>query len=301
VDTLKTHEIGIEDNFFELGGDSLAAVTLMIKIEKLFGTRHSLSLLLENPTIFQLAEVLSQEQASIVMPLLITLSENKTACPFYLAASGHGDRIRFANLAEQLNGSCTLHMLQPPVPSGNSSNHLSIETIAKAYAEAILNRNEAPGYIGGFSIGGITALETARILAEQDKPPRGVLLLDTVFPLWPLKSPALFWLFRSFSKFFHLNKTVINGRYLGVMFADSGITTQLIALQNHKIKPFDYPVGLFITTGMKPFNLWIFSKWSDIFSNLTRHSITGSHGGIFQPPHLQNLVNAILTYIKATD
>jgi len=49
TDTLKTHDIGIEDNFFELGGDSLAAVTLMIKIEQLFGKRYSLSLLLENP------------------------------------------------------------------------------------------------------------------------------------------------------------------------------------------------------------------------------------------------------------
>lgn len=296
VDTLKTREIGIEDNFFELGGDSLAAVTLMVKIEQLFGTRHSLSLLLENPTISQLAEVLSQEQASIVMPLLITLSENKTARPFYLAASGHGDIIRFSNLAEKLNGSCTLHMLQPPPPS---DCYLSIEAIAKAYAEAILNRNEAPGYIGGFSIGGIMALETARILIEQGKPPTGVLLLDTVYPHWPLKSPVLFWLLRYFSRFFHLNKTVINGRYLEVMFADPGIVTQLLAVQNHKIKPFDYPVVLFISTGMKPIKLWALSKWSDILSNLTRHPISGSHGEIFQPPHLQILANAILTHIKA--
>jgi len=297
ISTLKTHKIGIEDNFFELGGDSLAAVTLMIKIEKLFGTRHSLSLLLENPTISQLANVLSQEQASITMPLLITLSENKSTCPFYLAASGHGDMIRFANLAEQLNGSCTLHMLQPPSPS---DSYLTIEAIAKAYAEAILNQNEAPGYIGGFSIGGITALETARILIGLGKPPKGILLLDTVYPRWPLKSPVLFWLLRFFSKLFHLNKTVINGRYLDVMLKDPGIVTQLLAVQSYKIKPFDYPVVLFISTGMKPIKLWALSKWSDIFSNLTRHSISGSHGEIFQPPHLQILVNAILAHIKAS-
>lgn len=297
VDTLKTHEIGIEDNFFELGGDSLAAVTLMMKIEQLFGIRHSLSLLLENPTISLLAEVLSQKQASVVTPLLITLSENKTACPFYLAASGHGDRIRFANLAEKLGGSCTLHMLQPPAPS---DSYLSIEAIANAYAEAILKRNEAPGYIGGFSIGGITALETARILAEQGKRPRGILLLDTVYPRWPLKSHLLFWLLRSFAKLFRLNKAVINGRYLEVMFADPGIATQLLAIQHHKIKPFEYPVVLFMSAGMKPFNLWTFSKWSNVLGNLTRHPISGSHGGIFQPPHLQNLVNAIRMHIKAS-
>ena len=298
VDALKTHDIGVDDNFFELGGDSLAAVTLMIKIEQLFGTRHALSLLLENPTISQLAEVLSLEQASIVTPLLITLSENKAACPFYLAASGHGDRIRFANLAKQLNGSCTLHMLQPPTPSDKP---LSIEDLAKAYAEAILQQNKAPGFIGGFSIGGIAALETARILAEQGKPPRGVLLLDTAYPRWPLKSPVLFWLLHAFSKCFHLNKAVINGRYLGIMFADPGIATQLLALQNHHIKPYHYPVVLFISTGMQPLNCWVFSKWSKIFSKLTRQTIPGTHGGIFQPPHLQHLVTAIRAHIKTAD
>lgn len=298
TDTLKTHAIGIEDNFFELGGDSLAAVTLMIKIEQVFGNRHSLSLLLENPTISQLAEVLSQEQASKAMPLLITLSKNKTACPFYLAASGHGDSIRFSSLAEELNEICTLHMLQPPA---QSDEYLSIEAIANAYANAILNRNEAPGYIGGFSIGGIVALETARILKEQGKPQRGILLLDTVYPRWPLKSPILFWLLRSVSKLFHLNKTVVNGRYLEVMFADPGITAQLLALQNHTIKSFDDPAVLFISTGMRPLSLWLFSKWSDIFSNLTHYSISGMHGGIFQPPHLQSLVNAIRKHIQMNE
>ena len=295
VDTLKTHEIGITDNFFELGGDSLAAVTLMIKIEQLFGTRHSLSLLMENPTITQLAEVLNQEKTAIITPLLITLSEDKTACPFYLAASGHGDIIRFSDLAEKLNGNCALHMLQPPPPSDNYS---SIESIANAYAAAILSRDEAPGYIGGFSIGGITALETARILIEQGKPPKGVFLLDTVYPRWPMKSPALFWLLRFLSKLLRLNKAVINGRYLEILLSDPGIITQLLAVQNHKIKPFAYPAVLFISTGLKPIKLWALSKWSTIFTELKRHPISGSHGEIFQPPHLQVLADAIVSHIK---
>ncbi len=297
VDTLKTHEIGTEDNFFELGGDSLAAVTLMIKIEQLFGARFSLSLLLENPTISLLANVLAQEQASIALPLLIPLSKNNGAHLFYLAASGHGDIMRFAGLADHLDGICTLHMLQPPA---SSEDYLSIESIAKAYAEAILGQDEAPGYIGGFSIGGITALETARILVERGKPPKGVFLLDSVYPRWPMKSPVLFWLLRSLSKFFRLNKTVINGRYLEVMFADPGIVTQLLAVQSYQIKPFSYqPAVLFISTGMKPIKLWALAKWSDIFSVLTLHRISGSHGEIFQPPHLQVLADAIRAHIDA--
>jgi amino acid adenylation domain-containing protein len=297
VDTLKTTEIGIEDNFFELGGDSLAAVTLMIKIEQLFGKRYSLSLLLENPTISQLANAIQQEIDVTVIPLTISLTENNVNPPFYLAASGHGDIMRFTNLAEKLSYDCALTMLQPPAPS---EKYLTVEDIANAYAEAILRETSEPVYIGGFSIGGIAALETARILIEKGHPPKGILLIDTVYPRWPLKSPVLFWLFRYLSKFFNFNKFVVNGRYLGEMFNDPGIITQLLAWKNHDIKPFDEPAILFISAGMKPIKLWTLSKWTDVFRkhNLIRHSISGSHGEIFLPPHLDVLVQAIRYHLR---
>jgi amino acid adenylation domain-containing protein len=297
VDTLKLSEIGIDDNFFELGGDSLAAVTLMVKIEQLFGKRYSLSLLLENPTISQLAEAIKSEIDEKVIPLILQLTENNQKTPFYLAASGHGDIMRFTHLAGKLNDVCALTMLQPPTPD---EKYTTMESIAKAYAEVILNQNTEVGYIGGFSIGGIAALETARILIKQGKPPKGILLIDTVYPRWPLKSPVLFWGFRFLSKFFNLNNFVVNGRYLGEMFNDPGIITQLLAWKNHDIQPFDEPVILFISAGMKPIKLWTLSKWSDVFRkhNLIRHSISGSHGEIFLPPHLDVLADAIRYHIK---
>jgi amino acid adenylation domain-containing protein len=297
VDTLKTNEIGIEDNFFELGGDSLAAVTLMIKIEQLFGKRYSLSLLLENPTISQLATAIQQEIDVTTIPLTISLTENNENVPFYLAASGHGDIMRFTNLAAKLSDVCAVTMLQPPVPS---EKYATVQDIANAYAEAILSETSEPVYIGGFSIGGISALETARILIEKGHPPKGILLIDTVYPRWPLKSPVLFWLFRYLSKFFNFNKLVVNGRYLGEMFNDPGIITQLLAWKNHDIEPFDEPAILFISAGMKPIKLWTLSKWTDVFRqhNLIRHSISGSHGEIFLPPHLEVLQRAIRYHIR---
>jgi thioesterase domain-containing protein len=97
-----------------------------------------------------------------------------------------------------------------------------------------------------------------------------------------------------------LNNFVVNGRYLGEMFNDPGIITQLLAWKNHDIQPFDEPVILFISAGMKPIKLWTLSKWSDVFRkhNLIRHSISGSHGEIFLPPHLDVLADAIRYHIK---
>ncbi|MDZ8052915.1 MAG: alpha/beta fold hydrolase [Aulosira sp. ZfuVER01] len=55
---LGIHPIGITDNFFDLGGHSLIAVRLFAEIEKAFGKTLPLSILLQAPTIEQLAHFL---------------------------------------------------------------------------------------------------------------------------------------------------------------------------------------------------------------------------------------------------
>jgi acyl-coenzyme A synthetase/AMP-(fatty) acid ligase/acyl carrier protein len=52
--------ISIRDNFFELGGDSLQAVRLFSEMEKIFDKNLSLTLLLEAPTIQELANRLQE-------------------------------------------------------------------------------------------------------------------------------------------------------------------------------------------------------------------------------------------------
>ncbi len=58
--------IGTGDNFFSLGGHSLKMVAVQLKIEKQLGCRLSLKTLLENPTVGQLADAISD--AEIVRP-----------------------------------------------------------------------------------------------------------------------------------------------------------------------------------------------------------------------------------------
>ncbi|MCP3850257.1 MAG: amino acid adenylation domain-containing protein [Gammaproteobacteria bacterium] len=294
-EVLDKHELSITDNFFDFGGDSLSAIKLIKKIEILVGHHCPLSFILENSTIEQQAEVLSRELPLAAVPLLTTLSENNNAASLYLAASGHGDAIRFSKLATELGDVCSLHMLQP---SGESIEHKTIEELAHCYAELIMIREEPAGYIGGFSIGGITALETARILTEKGQPPLGVLLLDTVYPHRLLKSPILYSLLRLISKIPLFNQIPINGRRLDTMLNDPGIRTQLMALREYHLVNYNGPVSLFISSGLWG-KKWFFSYWKPfIGANLKHYSITGMHGGIFQAPHLRVLSNAIKAYLK---
>ena len=101
---LNTPTVGLTDNFFDLGGDSLAAVSILTGIEKLLGRRVPMYLLTEHPTIEQLALVLKSDVKAPGM--LIELGSGGGQVPLYLAASGHGDLLRFQNLAQALGSAC---------------------------------------------------------------------------------------------------------------------------------------------------------------------------------------------------
>lgn len=288
IKTLSSKQISIYDNFFELGGDSLSAVSLMIAIEQLTGIRQPLSFLLEYPSIAEQASVLHQKVST---NSLITLSNHANAITIFIAASGNGDFLRLKNLAKAMGNICNIHMLQP---SEEAEKKLSIHTIAQYYADLIMPYTNAPYYLSGFSIGGITALETAKILIEQNKAPEGIILLDSIYPRWPLQSPWLFKLVEFSIKLFGLNHISINNRKLEVMLNDTGIKSQIKLLSSHKIQAVDLPIELILTKKMWMFHPLIFSSWLKLFKNrLTKHSVTGLHGEMFQQPHLEQLTTIL--------
>jgi len=61
VNILRLERVGIHDNFIELGGHSLLGTVLISRIRKVFGVELPLNVILEKPTIAQLAGVIEQE------------------------------------------------------------------------------------------------------------------------------------------------------------------------------------------------------------------------------------------------
>jgi len=293
-DILKTKKIGVECNFFSLGGDSLSALILLSAIDNQFSRKLPLSTLLQNPTVSLLATVLIKHQHTHK----VTLSEqkHKQATPIFLAASGHGDALRFMPLATELGDSFTLHMLQPSM-LGSFANYQTIEQLANFYATEIeqYNSQYAP-IIAGFSIAGITALETARKLEERGIRINQLILIDTVYPNW---TPARILLWRTgrwLVKVMRLKHLQIGKRTLGSLFYDPGLNGQILALKNYKPKNYKpkytvLPVMLVISSGFHGWYYFLFRPWKKIFNSaLKEKKINGFHGNIFTKKNVVKLV-----------
>lgn len=295
---LRRNDISVSDNFFEIGGDSLAAVDILAGMETLLGKRVPLFLLTENPSIELISHALGEGNDSIrKCNGMLHLSRSGQGLPFYFAASGHGDLIRFQNLADVLGDAFDLFMLQPPTGQADGG----IQELASSYAEQIMAHGK-PGIVAGFSVGGVTALETARCLKARDFPVVSLCLVDAVFPGRLLRS-AIFWKFLGWlARHMNAQELTMNGRHLGALFSDPGLVAQINAIANYRVEGFSGEVSLIKSSGLAKWDRWSFKPWRKIFGPHLRESqVVGLHGSIFERQMISGLADAIRQLLKTVE
>lgn len=293
-DLLKRSPIGIHDNFFALGGDSLSAMSFLSGLDALSGkeTTVSLSFFIHHPTIAEIAQAFSKFVGD--KPVAVTLSDNPMAPTVFLAASGHGDVVRFQRLADALGTQCSLVMLQPPLTTSDDPLEQRNLNLAQHYADAIEAKADREFILGGFSIGGIVALETAKELTRRNHAPQRTLLMETVYPC-PILNSARVWLaFVKMVKGLNILNLNVNGRRLGAMLSDQGLISQIEALNVYRASSFDGPVDLIISNGLNWLSPVLFRRWKTQLSKPLRIlRVKGWHGSMFATDNVADLAQAI--------
>lgn len=194
---LGIHPIGITDNFFDLGGHSLLAVRLFSHIEKIADKNLPLSILLQAPTIEQLANIVEREiclkpgvmatptadvksEASIPWSSLVAIQPNGSKPPFFCVHGLGGEVLRYRELALHLGSDQPFYGLQPQGLDGKQLPYTRVEDMAAHYIQQIQTiQPHEPYLIGGYSSGGIIAYEMARQLVMQGKKVALLVLFDT--------------------------------------------------------------------------------------------------------------------------
>lgn len=290
---LKRPVVGLEQNFFDLGGDSLAALAILSAMEDRLGRRLPLQLIVDHPTVRQLAFALSAPQAA--EGVLLPLSRDMQAPRLYVAASGHGDVLRLQALARALEGRLSVLMLQPPREAPPQ-----MAALAEVYADAVASERPRRFWLAGFSVGGVSALACCRALEARGITPQGLVLLDSIHPDAVIGGTsswrALGWLVRRL----HVQDLSMNGRRLGAMFADPGLVAQVMALRRHHVEPCACPVWLLKTTGLLRWNRLLFQGWQRLFGERLHSTVVrGLHGSMFEPEHVQHLADSLLALSSA--
>ncbi|MFC3705118.1 amino acid adenylation domain-containing protein [Devosia honganensis] len=170
-------------DFFNLGGDSLLAVTLMLRIEEMFGVDPGLGTLFERPDIAGLAQRIDAD-ASVsddgLQPLLRLGSGNENLAPLFVVHPVGGIAWCYRHLARALSPRRAVYGLQAPALTPGIAVPDTLEALAAGYVERLLAVSpRGPHHIAGWSVGGIIAQAMAVRLSELGEEVGVVALLDS--------------------------------------------------------------------------------------------------------------------------
>lgn len=293
-DVLKNNDLSVLDNFFESGGDSLSAVIMLTKVEAHFSVRLPLHVLVDNSSLASFAESIERE---LCLPtVLLSLGQTSRNVSLFIAASGNGDVIRFKALAKAMEGTCDLHMLQPP---GNEFA-TNIDQLAELYSEKIARLNEDKVYLAGFSVGGLAALETARKLQHKGVKVEELFIVDTILVKMP-KLGILLWqlLITLNNKAPSITKLILSARGRSVI-SDVGLFMQVKAMRTHRIRDYDGNTSLLKSSIYYRVQNILIGQWRKIIKGkLREYKIEASHSRFFEPGKVDKLAEILIRRINS--
>jgi acetoacetyl-CoA synthetase len=172
--------IGRDENFFDAGGDSVRAMEVFALLERAIGTSLPISILHQAATIAKLSHLIEQH----VVPsadTLVLLGENSGPQPLFLVHGIGGHVMELRSLLRAVDYSGPIYGVQARGVAGDVQPLRSVYEMARTYLEAIRAvQPRGPYLIGGYSLGGLVALEMARTLLKEGERVLPLPLLDTL-------------------------------------------------------------------------------------------------------------------------
>ena len=182
ADVLSLDRVGVNDNFFDLGGHSLLAVLLVDRVTKKFGTSLPASMLLQAPTVTQMAGILKEDEWSQTHflwsnypSLIVPFHPLGSKPPLFWFNWGPWD----FRLPRYLGSDQPVYGLQHQSQDGHRARYTSIEEIAAHYVEGMRTvQAKGPYFLGGLCTGGMVAFEMAQQLKNEGDEVALLVLLD---------------------------------------------------------------------------------------------------------------------------
>ena len=180
---LQRPRIEPDEHFFKLGGTSLDALDVAWRLDEIFGVKLPLDAFAEAPTVAQQAQRIRERLVDRGWRPVVRLRQGEDRPPFFCVHPIDGNVLCYTDLAGNMEEGQPFYGIQAKGLDGIEEPHRDFPDMAEDYAAAIRSvQKRGPYYLGGWSAGGIVALEVAQRLQAAGQTVALLVLLDTVFP-----------------------------------------------------------------------------------------------------------------------
>lgn len=178
---LQNEAVTADDDFFDMGGDSLLAAELITELERRTGKSIPESLLFEASTARKVAQRLA-EPAAIEAKAVVEVGPVGDGNPLLFFHGDWGDGGFYIKLFARALAPVMPLVAIAPHGLGGEDVPATLEDMALDRLPALLEyRPKGPYRLGGHCVGGMVALETARLLAARGHEIEFVAMVD---PIW---------------------------------------------------------------------------------------------------------------------
>jgi len=179
-EVLGVEGLGVEDDFFTVGGDSLRGARVIIGMNEELGVDLPVSVLVEAPTVRELAALV--ETGAARSPLVLARGEG-SGPPLFVVHDAFGEVVHTQALATLLPEGFPIYGVLGEALEGRPIPERSVEELAAGYIAAIRTVSpQGPYRLYGASAGGTIAFEMARQLRSAGEEVPLLVLGDSMAP-----------------------------------------------------------------------------------------------------------------------
>ena len=308
-------DFGDQDNFFhDLGGQSIMAARLVADLSVVLGRRVPLAAVFEAPTVVSMAALLRDDGWTPRFRSIVPLQPLGMGTPLFLFHGIGGGVTETLDLARAFGPEVPVYGIQA-IDRDGGEMQASVEAMGELYAaEIVAFQPQGPYFLGGFSLGGWFAYETARqlqlaghevaLLAQFDThincilPQEVVGAAERAMPrqyLWKhlrrfLSHPTQWW--TSLRRLPARYQLARQWRVVDPIRSDRH--GALVA--NHRAKPYAGSVDYFQSAQSLPAVLGVWQRWCP--GGVTIHPVQGDHHEIILGPNAAIVAGIVCGIIR---
>lgn len=243
MSTIGVEDYDLEDNFFEVGGNSLLSVGLFSRISKELNVELPLATLISHSRFGEILELVRVNGSGLEAPLqsipkrlektsqghasevilevpqicssVVVIKKSGDKTPVFCFHGVGGNVLNYLKLAPAFKER-PLFGVQSQGVDGKSQPLRTIQEMASKYMEEIrLVQPYGPYILAGGSMGGLVALETAKLLQEAGEKVESVIMLDTFGPdadFTGYRSQGSYWKSLIFSLKWRVRKQLVRAQ-----------------------------------------------------------------------------------------